>query len=208
MRTLALLAAAGVASTATAQTLTIDIVADNTQVTGAGDTVVNFDVVVSLSGLADANFGAFADLAFDVALADAGYTFTSFGWDNTAVVNGFGDSFNLDGTAVDGSGITGASAQNSPPPGNFTGGPNAALSITAYSFSIDVTDLSARSFSTGFALSGQTTTAFGSPPFPGIQDWNASGEVIVNDATIEVVPAPASAGLLGLGGLVAARRRR
>ena len=208
MRTLALLAAAGVASTASAQTLTIDIIADNTEVTGAGDATVNFDVVVSLSGLADANFGAFADLAFDVALADAGYTFTGNGWNNLNVINGFGDAFNVAGTATDGAGIAGAVGQNSPPPGNFTGGPNASLSIVAYSFSIDVTDLSVRSFSTGFALSGQTTSAFGAPPFPGIQDWNASGEVVINDATINVVPAPASAGLLGLGGLVAARRRR
>jgi len=207
---LAIAIAAGTTA-ANAQTLTIDIVPDNTQITGPGDALVNFEVIVSVSGLADANFGAFADLAFDIGINDPidGYTITGHGWDNTAVVNGFGDVFNIDGTATDGVGITGASAQNSPPPGNFTGGPNAALSILAYTFSIEFTDLTGpRKVVTDFTLSGQTTTAFGSPPFPGIIDWNTQGEVIINNASIPFFPAPGSASLLGLGGLLATRRRR
>jgi len=195
------LAIAIAAGTANAQTLTIDIVADN-PLPLTGD-IVTFDVIVSVADLADANFGAFADLAFDLNIADVGangtadYQFISHGWNNTNVINGFGDVFNIAGTATDGAGITGASAQNSPPPGNFTGGPNTSLSILAYTFQIQFNSPDLQAWELQAQLSGQTTTAFGSPPFPGIHDWNASGEVISNVLRVEHnTPAPGAAALL------------
>ena len=202
-----------IAPAAVAQTLTIDIVPDQ-PLPLTGD-IVTFDVIVSVSGLADANFGAFADLAFNVDVTDVGangdpdYQYLSHGWNNANVMNGFGDTFNLDGTATDGAGITGAVGQNTPPPGNFTGGPNTSLSILAYSFQIQFNSPDLQAWLFQVELAGQTTTATGAPPFPGIFDWNHTGTVVSNALRIEHnTPAPGTAAGLVMAGLAATRRRR
>ncbi|HMN40938.1 MAG TPA: PEP-CTERM sorting domain-containing protein [Phycisphaerales bacterium] len=82
--------------------------------------------------------------------------------------------------------------------------------IDIYRFRYTVTNFANRALV--FTLEGLTSQTFNSLAYAGgqwgIDSATFTGQVNLTPLTVQVVPAPASAALLGLGGLVAARRRR
>ncbi len=78
--------------------------------------------------------------------------------------------------------------------------------VPVYTFQYDVTDFTARTitFSTNFVGSTYFTSADSS----GVPNAIVFGQESQGSYTVQITPAPGAAALLGLGGLVAARRRR
>lgn len=120
--------------------------------------------------------------------------------------NGTRGSVNAD-SLTDIVGATGGAAL-----ANLTDGvtPNAAWAVgdwvSVYTFQYDVTDFTARTvvFQTNFVGSTYFTSIDGQ----GIPNAIVFGQETQGSYTVTITPAPGAAALLGLGGLVAARRRR
>ncbi len=201
MKTTALIAVAGLAAAATAQTITLSLVPSSTSV-AFGETFT-IAVNASFSGGTAVAFGL-ANLRISVDPA-SGFTASNL----VASPNFFQQAGAI---LTANTPVGGATAQggNLPPsfiPGDndlFTGG-------TLFSFDVTAGDVAGDfSYSVGrnnaaqtlFRLFSSLTSTSGGPLT--IQD----SAVTINTATITVTPTPGAAGVLALGGLVAARRRR
>ncbi len=195
MKTLAVFALAGAASSVAAQDLIVCV----DDLDGDGRWVVTAEYTGSLPGAAtaigtvwsDAGFvinGDGSDITIDASSANAGYTSALFG--PPVINNGSSASF----VAV--------------MPGAPIGNPDSSNPLSVVEF-----DYFGVPQALTFDLAGQNTALFtGDPanPFGTILSYlNADGSD--GDLTFRVdikIPAPASAALLGLGGLAAVRRRR
>ncbi|MEO1583566.1 MAG: hypothetical protein AAFR96_03210 [Planctomycetota bacterium] len=195
MKNLALLAIAGSASTVAAQDLVVCV----DDLDGDGRWVVTAEYFGALPAgtnaigaiWADSSFtigGDGSEITIDAASANPGYTSAIFGV--PAISNGPTATF--------------VGLQ----PGGGLGAPDASnpLSVLEFDYAGDASALT-------FELTGQNSALFtGNPlePFGTIalyQDVNGEAGTLTFAVDIKI-PAPASAALLGLGGLAAARRRR
>ncbi len=194
MKSIALMAVAGLASVATAQTLSVTLSFDATSIAVGDSTTAT--LTASFSGhpagayLSSVNVNLIASGAF----ADASNV-AAIAWNNAAL--GFDGQGTASGSDV--LGVSGAQFSLIPP-------------VTAGS-PIVITTFTVTGTAAG-ELSYSITTADGAPaPFtvtggffsdPAIQ-FQADA---FSSATLNVTPAPSAMALLGLGGLVAGRRRR
>ncbi len=188
MKTLALIAAAGMASTAAAQDLCITVAPDG--LGGNGWTIEAELLTAPPSPIiqiwANAGFQLSGDGAINITSYNASYD-TTLGdavlTDNGTNTVGFtGDA---DGTG-------------------FFGTPDASNPLAVASFTYDGTFQAL-----GMSLVGQNSAIFDLPPFNDIRLYqDAQGNAGSLSFEIKIIPAPASAALLGLGGLAAVRRRR
>ncbi|MEO1583564.1 MAG: hypothetical protein AAFR96_03200 [Planctomycetota bacterium] len=195
MKTLAMIVLAGSASTVAAQDLLVCV-----EEVSVGRWAVSAEYTGAIPGAAtgigaiwaDTNFtinGDGSEITIDAASANAGYTSAIFGV--PAITNGSTAQF--------------VGLQ----PGGGLGAPDASnpLSVVEFDYAGDRAALD-------FQLTSQNTALFtGDPlePFGTIGTYlNVDGTAGELSFAVEVkpIPAPASAALLGLGGLAAARRRR
>lgn len=183
MKTFALIAVAGVASSATAQDMIVCV-----EEVSAGSWEITAELVTSPS--ANALVQVWADASFVI--------------DGSAItINNYNASYDTSlGNAV----ITGNGTDSV----SFVGNANTFFGTTDASNPLAVASFSAASVS-GFSLVGQNSALFVSPPFGEVLLYqtalNEPGSLTFA-VEIKPIPAPASAALLGLGGLAAARRRR
>lgn len=186
MKNIALLAVAGLAAGAVAQGVTLSFSADATEV-NVGDTV-SWTVSASFTGYTDATayFGGFVG-TFDASDAGLG---TSGNFANLMAGQGTAPAAN--GASVDSVNVFNAALLQTDDPAN----PIDIFTFDVVTGSAGVLSYSASGLSTVFANDGIFTL--------GDEFTSAS----INSDSVNIVPAPSAAALLGLGGLVAARRRR
>lgn len=195
MKTFAIVALSGVAASASAQDLIVTV----DDLDGDGRWFVSAEFVSALPGAttaigtvwSDTSFvigGDGSDITIDAASANAGYTSAIFG--APVISNGANASF----VAVMPAAPLGAPDSSNP------------LSVVEFDYAGNPGDLT-------FNLNGQNTGLFtGDPaqPFGTILGYldvnNNPGELSFRVDIL--IPAPASAALLGFGGLAAVRRRR
>jgi len=183
MKTFAALVAAGVAASASAQSLDILV-----QPTGGGSWTID----ATLSNPTGTIVAVISDLNFTMTGADiANFSYNS-AFDSTffgnATVTASATQVSFGGT-------------NTLPPLNNAGGPDSSNPLHIATFDASsVSDL---------VVNGQFTGAYAGAPFPVVFFYqNANGSAGPVPYTVTIIPAPASAALLGLGGLAAIRRRR
>jgi len=195
MKTTALIVVAGIAAAAGAQTMTISwTYSDDGNADGIidpGETGIA-TMWASMDPDQSANQGGFAGSIYDIS-GDARFA------DGTSSYNNLLDSLTDDGTNNGGGSITGIESFQLPVFFNpfFDASNPIALGILTYT---------PNSYAAGVANFGSTHINFDvyidnfgtSIPYNGV----------VNGGSFTIVPAPASMALLGLGGLVATRRRR
>lgn len=183
MKTLALIAAAGLASTATAQDMTV-LVAPNGNVDG-------WDITATFNSTpATPIVQVWADVSFNLAGADA------------ITIDSFNAAYNttLGPAVITGNGSTSV---------DFVGNANAFFGTPDNSNPLLVASFTSASAPTALTLFGQNSAIFDLPPFGDVQEYlSATGDAGTLSFEVVIVPAPASAALLGLGGLAAIRRRR
>ncbi len=197
MKTLALIALAGAASTATAQDMIITVC----EVTPG-----NWDITAEFFGSLPVDTTALGTVLSDASFRVSGDSAINFGdgWNPSFVSSLFGPpTITNDGTtSVDWLGFSPAA-----PIGNPDNSNPLFIDNFTYTWSGDNDSLD-------LELVGQNSALFtGNPaePFGTIlqyQDAQGNPGVLSFDVVIKPIPAPASAALLGLGGLAAARRRR
>lgn len=193
MKTLALIAFAGAASTATAQDLTVTIAP-----TGGDNWEVTAEFNGTLPGAATTIDAVWSDASFSIS-GDAPITFGT-GWNPGFSSALFGDpAITNDGSnSVTWVGVQPAAPLGTPDNSN-------PLFVDDFTYAGDAAALSA-------SFVGQNSGLFsGDPaqPFGTIALYqDAQGNAGELSFEIVIVPAPASAALLGLGGLAAVRRRR
>ena len=185
MKTFAALVAAGVATSASAQT-ELNICIEEVS-------LGSWNITAELKNPTGTVLAAVADLGFSM----SGSNISNFSY-NSAFDSDFFGPASVTATASQVDFLGG----NTLPPLNNAAGPDSSNPLAIGSFNADSVD--------SFALVGQVTGAYTGVPFPIIltyQDANGgAGDTPVN-IEIKPIPAPASAALLGLGGLAAARRR-
>ena len=183
MKTFALIALAGVASNATAQ-----------------DMIICVEEVSAGSWEITAEFVSNPPATIDQLWAD-----TSFDLNGSAItINSYNPSYDTTlGNAV----ITGNGSDSV----NFTGNSNAFFGTPDPSNPLAVLSFTASSVDS-LVLTGQNSALFDDGSAFGLVELyqSALGEPGTRTWAVEIkpIPAPASAALLGLGGLAAARRRR
>ncbi len=185
MKTFAALIAAGVATSAAAQTeLCIEIAP-----TGNGNTwAVNAELLNPTGNIV----ATIADLGFTM----TGTNIANFSY-NAAFDSDFFGPANVNASSTSVSFV----GYNTLPPLNNANGPDSSNPLFIAQFDADSVD--------SFVLDGQVNGAYSGTPFPIILTYQtAAGTAGDTPYQIKIVPAPASAALLGLGGLAAARRRR
>ncbi len=192
MKTTALIVVAGMAAVASAQTMTISWMVSDT---GNGDGIIEPGESALLSMWASMDPGAtgFAGSIYDIMGTGNFDTGTVDVFDNLL------DALTDDGTLGAGNNITGVESFQLPPA--FNGDFIADNPIQLYNITWTPNDYSNRTVSGGTTHINFDvyTDDFGtSVPYTGD----------VSGFRFDVVPAPASVALLGLGGLVAVRRRR
>jgi len=186
MKTFAAILAAGVATSAAAQ--------PELCITALTTDGMNWTLTAELLNPTDAILATISDLGFTM----GGTNFANFTYNaafdsdffGPAVVNATASSITFQGT-------------NTLPPLNNAGGIDSSNPLAIGSFTADDVDPN------GFTLNGQVTGAYPGAPFPNVFFYQlADGSPGDVAWSFKVVPAPASAALLGLGGLAAMRRRR
>lgn len=186
MKTFAALIAAGVATSAAAQT-ELNICVEETSV---GTWTVNAELLNPTGNIV----ATIADLGFTM----TGTNISNFSY-NAAFDSDFFGPANVNASATSVSFV----GYNTLPPLNNANGPDSSNPLFIAQFDADSVD--------SFVLDGQVNGAYSGTPFPIILTYQtAAGTAGDTPYTIEIkpIPAPASAALLGLGGLAAARRRR
>ncbi|MEL6497301.1 MAG: PEP-CTERM sorting domain-containing protein [Planctomycetota bacterium] len=187
MKNLALLAVAGLASTATAQDLLICV----DDLDGDGLWTITAEYIGT------------PPTPIVQAWADTSFALTGDGADIT-INNDFNTAYN---TTL-GDAVISNNGDNATFVGNanaFFGTPDASnpLFVATFNYAGDPTAIN-------LALVGQNSVIFDLPPFGDVQLYqDATGAAGPQTFAVEYkIPAPASAALLGLGGLAAVRRRR
>ncbi len=191
MKTAAILAVAGVAAAAAAQSISIDVM---NPTLGPGESTM-----VTLS----AGYGG-----SDYAIAGIGTNFISSvgsdGWSDVQLIAPM-DGPGTTGGAPSGTGVDGiiAGQLNFPPAGIFADPTNPiAFWSATYTAPADVAD----AFTVDLSTDTSRFDVYVSRD-SGLSE-SRLGDLREGQGAINVVPAPASLALLGLGGLAAARRRR
>ncbi len=190
---LSLTVVAGLAAAASAQTLTYSWSVSDT---GNGDGVIEpgESALLTMSGTMDPGATGFAGSIFDIIGVSNWDTGTVDAYENML------DALTGPGNLQGNNDITGIEAFQLPP--LFNPQFDASNPITLYKITWTPSDYSARTVDVvdGNHLNNDVyTDTFGtSVPYQGV----------TGRASFQVVPAPASMALLGLGGLVAGRRRR
>ena len=197
MKTAAIIALAGIASIASAQSAHVMLTHDQ----GDGEINIGESAVWTLSVAftgGDTASGGNMEISGDNALGNSSsmtYTATN-GGSNGGASNGAGIGFVNWTNSLFLEAFGGGAADRTNPfvvgTFSFTGG---AVGTLDYTFTL-----------------GEATSAFASVAISAFADFNmadvgAAGLTITSDS-LNIVPTPASAALLGLGGLVAIRRRR
>lgn len=184
MKTFAALVAAGVAASASAQSLDINIVEGP-----AGSWTA--------SAVLNAPTGTIRAVISDLAFTMGGSGLSGFSYNSAFDSTFFGAaSVTASATQVNFSGA------NTLPPLNNPGGPDSSNPLALFTVNGNVTS---------FAVNGQMTGAYTGVPFDNVffyQTAQGTPGTVPFSVNIIPVPAPASAALLGLGGLAAIRRRR
>jgi len=194
MKTAAIIAVSGLTAIASAQTATVSLTHnDADSVINVGETVT-WTMTIEFTG-GEAVSGVNMRIDGDNALGQS----SAFAYEATNGGN--------NGGASNGAGIGFVNMTNSLFLESFGGGPanrDNPLTIGTFDFTAGAAGTLAYSISTGEASSAFLTVApnaFGDLAV-------AEGEASFNIQSLTIVPSPASAALLGLGGLVATRRRR
>lgn len=186
MKTFAALIAAGVATSATAQT-ELNLCVEETS-------LGSWQITAELLNPTGTIVATIADLRFNM----TGTNISNFSYNAAFDSDFFGPAVvNASSTSVDFEGY------NTLPPLNNANGPDSSNPLFIGQFNAETV--------TDFSFVGQNNGAYSGSPFPIILTYQtAAGTAGDTPYTIEIkpIPAPASAALLGLGGLAAARRRR
>ncbi len=191
MKTAAILAVAGVAAAAAAQSINIDVA---NPTLGPGESTM----VTLTAGYGGSDF-AVAGIATDF-ISSVGST----GWSDVALISPM-DGPGTSGGAPSGTGVDGilAGQLNFPPAGIYADDTNPiAFWSAVYTAPADV----AAAFTVD--LSTETSRFDTYVQRDSSRSESRLGDLTEGAGAINVVPAPASLALLGLGGLAAARRRR
>lgn len=200
-KTLAILAVAGLASVASAQTFPgagVGAIPDN-----GGPTGVGLDITFAVSGTSIGNSLDNVSITLTHSWAgDIVAVLTAPNGDNVQVMgrlgagttNGFGNSNDLSGTYRFFNAGTAMSTTGAVPAGDY------ARYGTLGGTTVPAVDADDYTVFTGDDLNG-TWHLF-------VTDWAGSDTGSVSAAAITIVPAPGALALLGLGGLAAGRRRR
>ncbi|MEO1534188.1 MAG: PEP-CTERM sorting domain-containing protein [Planctomycetota bacterium] len=184
MKNIALIAAAGAASTVAAQDLLITVAPTDA-------TLTNWQIT--------ANYQGVEPTPLQMAWADA-----SFEISGSNIVMGAGDYNPAYDTTLGPAVITGSGTDTL----SFVGNSNAFFGSTDDTNPLFVANFTADSVSS-LSLVGQNSAIFVLAPFGDVRLYqDAQGNPGELTFGVEIVPAPASAALLGLGGLAATRRRR
>ncbi|MFG0304721.1 MAG: VPLPA-CTERM sorting domain-containing protein [Phycisphaerales bacterium JB040] len=203
MKTAALIAVAGLASAAAAQSVTVNLTHDDADSNIAIGETVTWTLSISFTGFADgaAASGGNMRINGDNALG------TSSDMTYTPVNGGNAESTTPESGDSNGAGIQFVSWTNSIFLESFGGGP----AIKTNPFVVGTFDFTGNAEGTlnYSVVRGQATSAFVSIDLSAFATSNfTTADVSYNVQSLTIVPTPASAALLGLGGLVATRRRR
>ena len=201
-KTLAILAVAGLASVASAQTFPgvgVGAIPDNTGSTGGG-----LDITFAVSGTSVGNSLDNVTLSLTHTWAgDIVAVLTAPNGDNVQVLGRLGSTtaggVGSSGDFTGGPYVMTEGGTAMPTSGNVAAGTYARFSVNP-AVGAPATDADTYSVFTGDDLNG-TWHLF-------VSDWAGSDTGSVSAASITIVPAPGALALLGLGGLAAARRRR
>jgi hypothetical protein len=187
----ALIAVAGLACAASAQTMTISWTVSDT---GNGDGIIEPGESAVLSMWAEMDPGAtgFAGSIYDI-------TGTGLDTGTMDVYDNLLDALTDDGQLQGDNSITGIESFQLPP--LFNPNFDASNPIELYNITWTPSDYTTRTISGG-------TTHVNFDVYTDDFGTNVGYDGVVNGFSFRVVPAPASLALLGLGGLVAGRRRR
>ncbi|MCA9287008.1 MAG: hypothetical protein KDA05_00400 [Phycisphaerales bacterium] len=194
---LALVAVAGLAGVASAQTATMTVTAN-----GSG----------AISVAPGASVAIAATCVWGGAVQFAGVAGSINVSGNAGAGSGFTSDFAA-GALVNLGAFNGGSRQGmdiAVTPAFFTGGfiapPSGNTTLNIGSYSLDTTGLAPGVYNVDFAASALAPNV---RLFPSLQSPAfVEAQTTYRGATIEIIPAPASLALVGLGGLVAGRRRR
>ncbi|MEL6497302.1 MAG: hypothetical protein AAF937_06230 [Planctomycetota bacterium] len=196
MKTVALLAFAGVATSAAAQDMTVNVI----ERAGGGtwDVTATFNTtpptaIVQLWADAEFQITAAAGLTVDIDEASVNGSYTTTLGDFVITDDGT-NSVGFVGNA-----------------NAFFGTPDASNPLSVLTFSTSSGSTADTPAVSDFVLVGQNSAIFELDPFGDIQlyqDATGAAGPLSFEVNIVPIPAPASAALLGLGGLAAARRRR
>ncbi len=186
MKTFAVLVAAGVAASASAQTEMVVCVQEGP--------LGSWTVTAELSNPTGTLRAAVSDLAF---------TMNGTGIANFSYNSAFDSTFFGPAAVTTSATQVTFSGTNTLPPLNNPGGPDSSNPLSIASF--DAASVGS------FVINGQFSGAYVGVPFDNVffyQNANGTAGTVPFRVDIKPVPAPASAALLGLGGLAAIRRRR
>lgn len=205
MKTAALIAVAGLASVAAAQSVTVNLTHDDADSMIFIGESVTWTLSVSFTGFPTGAVASGGNMAINGNNALG----TSGEMAYTAVNGGNAKTTTPESGTSNGAGITFVSWTNSIFLESFGGGPT----VKDNPFVVGTFDFTAGALGTlNYSLvTGQATSAFVSIDESAFSTQNFNlGDVALNiqSLTITEIPSPASAAMLGLGGLVATRRRR
>jgi len=205
MKTAALIAVAGLASVAAAQSVTVNLTHDDADSMIFVGESVTWTLSVSFSGFPAGSAASGGNMAINGNNALGASTDMAY----TPVNGGNAETTTPESGDSNGVGITFVSWTNSIFLESFGGGP----AIKDNPFVVGTFDFTAGALGTltYSVVTGQATSSFVSVDESAFSTQNfTAGEVAFNiqSLTITDIPSPASAAMLGLGGLVATRRRR
>jgi len=192
---LTLIAIAGIASVASAQSFSLTIT--DAPATVAEGAVFSFDVVGDASVGTHMLGGSFSMTSGSALISSMTWTPASWSAFNTDGGYAGGGDYNavVFGQLI----IPGVPPFNVAAPGSELGGVIGTFQIT----------LGAGSGVIDFALVGESPFSLESiDPATGAGGNSGNGDLTLNGASVTVTPAPSALALLGLGGLAAGRRRR
>lgn len=195
MKTIAIAALAGLATAAAAQDFSLTLVPSVGTVDTSGGAAT-----FTVTAYGDSSFGThILGGAFGISASSGGDTVQGMSWANAAW-----SVFNTDGGDAGNGNYNTVIFGQLVIPGIFPPAPGSELGSAIGSFTVtvdgagvlvlDMTNGSPFSLEAVDSVSGQT--------------MNDGGTVSLGSATINVIPAPSAMALLGLGGIVAGRRRR
>ena len=199
MKTFAIAAIAGLAAAASAQDFSLSIVgAPMTVDTTGGSATFSFDVIGDSSFGTHMLGGSFA-VQSDSALITS-MSWASAEWDGFPTDGGYAGNGNYNAVIFGQLVIPGLPPFDVPAAGSELGSAIGTFTVEVAADSMGVIDFSLLA-QTPFSLEVLDNAA-------GTTANSAQGTLSLNGASVNVIPAPSAMALLGLGGIVAGRRRR